>query len=155
MDGQIIKAYEPRRVQVKGVNYVIEELFTLEDDEEKCISRNPGRAAGDFTKTEATNTPSPSQKTLHGNLGALERSLESNCVNSPGNCDESRQKANSEALSVGAVVRHRLNSDLVGRIVSLDTTSARIELLTWPTDWWKQWGSRPVPVLVENLELAE
>jgi len=52
-------------------------------------------------------------------------------------------------------VRHRLNSDLVGRIVSLDTTSARIELLTWPTDWWKQWGSRPVPVLVENLELAE
>jgi len=154
MDGQIIKAYEPRQVQVKGVSCVIEELFTLEDGQEKRISRNLEQAAGDFTKTEATN-PLPSQKTLHGDLGALERSPESNCVNSPGNCDESRQKANSEALSVGAVVRHRLNSDLVGRIVSLDTTSARIELLTWPTDWWKQWGSRPVPVLVENLELAE
>ena len=155
MDGQIIKAYEPCQVQVKGVSYVIEELFILEDGQEKRISRNPGRAAGDFTKTEATNTPSPSQKTLHGDLGALERSPASNCVNSPGDCDESWQKANSEALLVGAVVRHRLNPDLVGRIVSLDTTSARIELLTWPTDWWKQWGSRPVPVLVENLELAE
>ena len=56
---------------------------------------------------------------------------------------------------MGAVVRHRLNPELMGQVVSMDTTAAKIELLTWPTDWWKQWSSRPVPVLVENLELAE
>lgn len=61
----------------------------------------------------------------------------------------------SNGLSVGDVVRHCQNSELVGRIVSLNTTSARIELLTWPTDWWRRWGNRPVPVLTEYLELVE
>lgn len=54
-----------------------------------------------------------------------------------------------------SVVSHRQNPELVGRIVSLDSTSARIELLTWPTAWWRRWGNRPVPVLVEYLERVE
>jgi len=72
----------------------------------------------------------------------------------PGNCEDFPQESLSEALSVGAVVRHRLNPELIGRITSLDTTKATIELLTWPTPWWRRWGKRPVPVLVENLELV-
>jgi hypothetical protein len=58
------------------------------------------------------------------------------------------------ALSVGDVVRSTINPELRGRIVWRGPARARIELLTHPTAWWEKWGKRPVPMLVENLELV-
>jgi len=58
------------------------------------------------------------------------------------------------ALSVGDVVRSTINPELEGRIVWRGPSRARIELLTHPTAWWEKWGKRPVPMLVENLELV-
>ena len=98
----------------------------LEDSQGTRTTKSPGRGGGIATKEKGI------QKTPR------------------------KRRGGSEGLSVGDVVRHRQNWELLGRIVEIDTTSARIELLTWPTDWWRQqWGKRPVPVLTENLELVE
>lgn len=61
----------------------------------------------------------------------------------------------SDALSIGDVVRSTINPELKGRIVWRGPSRARIELLTHPTPWWQKWGKRPVPMLVENLELVK
>jgi hypothetical protein len=150
----IVKAYDPRPVQVNGVAYLVQELLVLEDGQEKRTTRSLGRA-GDSVKSGGHIIPSSPPGTLRGHLGGQFVPSGDGFPDSPGDPDESPSEASSGGLSVGAVVHHRLNPELLGRIVELDTTSARIELLTWPTDWWRSWGQRPVPVLVENLELEE
>lgn len=100
--------------------------------------------------------PSPLRKTARADLEGPESLPESDCTQSPGVSDESPPQANSEALSVGAVVRHLLNPDLVGRIVCMDTTRAKIELLAWPSPWFQRWYSnRLMPALLDNLELVK
>jgi hypothetical protein len=59
----------------------------------------------------------------------------------------------THALSVGDIVKSKINPELKGRIVWRGPARARVELLTHPTEWWKNWGERPVPMLVKNLEL--
>jgi len=44
----------------------------------------------------------------------------------------------SDALSVGDIVRSTINPELKGKIVSRGPSQARIELLTHPTRWWKK-----------------
>jgi hypothetical protein len=63
---------------------------------------------------------------------------------------------NDGGLSVGDLVCHKANSELVGRIVEINGQQARLELLTWPTAWYRVWfAKRPMPARVENLILAE
>jgi len=40
---EIVKAYEPRPVQVNGVTYLVQELITLEDGQEKRTTKSLGR----------------------------------------------------------------------------------------------------------------
>jgi hypothetical protein len=66
----------------------------------------------------------------------------------------SQSSPETGVLSVGDVVRSRINPELKGRIVWRGPSRARVELMTHPTTWWEKWGKRPVPMLVENLELV-
>lgn len=62
----------------------------------------------------------------------------------------------SEGIQMGALVRHRLNNELIGVIVWLDTDRAKVQLKTWPDAFYRAWfETRPMPVLVDNLILAE
>ena len=153
---EIIKTYEPRSVQVNGITYLVQELLVvLENGQEKRTTKSLGRGA-DFVKDGGHIIPTSFYESSWATTEASLCPLEGDSGLDLDDHHESPQENVSERLSVGAVVRHRLNRELVGRIVWLDTTSARIELLSWPTDWWREaWGQRPVPVLVENLELAE
>ena len=158
---EIVKAYEPRPVQVNGVTYLVQELITLEDGQEKRTTKCLGRES-DFVKPGGHIIPASFYESSWATTEASLCHLEDDSGSDPTDRNESPQENVSEGLSlarpglaVGAVVHHKLNRELVGRIVSLDTDHAQIELLSWPTDWWRQWGTRPVPVLVENLELAE
>lgn len=66
-----------------------------------------------------------------------------------------RSLSEDNALSVGDVVRSTITPELKGKIVWRGPVQARVELLTFPTDWWETWGKRPVPVLIENLKLVK
>ena len=63
---------------------------------------------------------------------------------------------NQEGIQVGALVRHQLTTELVGVIVWLDADRAKIELKTWPDQFYRDWfETRPLPALICNLVLAE
>lgn len=63
---------------------------------------------------------------------------------------------NPDGFHTGDLVRHRLNNALVGVIVRLDTDRAKIELKTWPDQFYRDWfQDKPMPVLICNLVLAE
>ena len=156
---EIVKAYEPRPVQVNGVSYLVQELITLEDGQEKRTTKCLGRES-DFVKPGGHIMPTSfyesSWATTEASLCHLE---DDSGLDLDDHHELPRENVSGPlslarpGLAVGAVVRHRLNRELVGRIVWLDTDHAQIELLSWPTDWWRRWGTRPVPVLTENLEL--
>ena len=61
----------------------------------------------------------------------------------------------SDALSIGDIVRSTISPAVTGKIVWRGPSRVRIELLTHPTRWWQKWGKRPVPMLVENLDLVK
>lgn len=64
--------------------------------------------------------------------------------------------ANPEGIQMDALVRHRLATELVGVIVWLDTDRAKIQLKTWPDQFYRDWfATRPMPALVGNLILVE
>jgi len=48
---EIVKAYDPRRVNVNGVTYLMQELLVLEDGQEKRTTRSLGRESN-FVKDE-------------------------------------------------------------------------------------------------------
>ena len=61
-----------------------------------------------------------------------------------------------EGVQIDALVRHRLHHELIGVIVWLDAGRAKIALKTWPDAFYRAWfETRPMPVLVDNLILAE
>ena len=63
---------------------------------------------------------------------------------------------NPEDIQMGALVRHRLATELIGVIVWLDTDRAKLELKTWPDQFYRDWfKTRPMPVRIVNLEFAE
>jgi len=143
----IVKSYKSTKC-IRGVVYEYEDMILADGTR---TSRCLGRVTKDV---EGSRIPQPVVTDLRGDLRGSNAPLESDGADSPGDCEESPPGGTTEALRVGAVVRHRLNRELLGRIITLDTTSARIELLTWPDTWWRDmWGTRPVPVLTENLEL--
>jgi hypothetical protein len=55
---------------------------------------------------------------------------------------------------VGDIVRSTINPQLRGKIVWRGPSRARVELITYPSAWWENWRERPVPMLLENLELV-
>ena len=144
----IVKSYKSTKC-IRGVVYEYEDMILADGTR---TSRCLGRVTKDV---EGSRIPQPVVTDLRGDLRGSNAPLESDGADSPGDCEESPPGGTTEALRVGRVVHHRLNRELMGRIVWLDTDHAQIELLSWPTDWWRQWGTRPVPVLVGNLELLE
>ena len=60
------------------------------------------------------------------------------------------------SFRTGDLVRHRLNGELIGVVVWLAADRAKIELKTWPEAFYRHWfETRPMPVLISNLILAE
>jgi len=156
MEDKVLKRWETAKV-IRGVEYRYENLIVQEPSgQRRYTSRCLGRRDEELQQDEGIRIPASQSYELLGLYRGQFVPSEGELSADLRNCDGSPPEANSESLSVGAVVHHRLNRELVGRIISLDTTSARIELLTWPDTWWRDmWGTRPVPVLTENLELAE
>ena len=145
---EIVKSYKSTKC-IRGVVYKYEDVILADGTRtSRCLGRVTKDVGG-------SRMPQPVVTDLRDDLRGSNALLESDCADSPGDREESPPGGTTEALCVGAVVHHRLNRELVGRIVWLDTDHAQIELLSWPTDWWRRWGARPVPVLVGNLELVE
>ena len=158
---EIVKAYEPRPVQVNGVTYLVQELITLEDGQESRTTKSLGREA-DFVKPGGHIIPASFYESSWATTEASLCPLEGDSGLDLDDHHESPQEGVSEAptgLSVGDRVTHHLVPGLVAEITSVDTTKVKAHLLQVPPEreWLSQakgWGWE-LSFAVKYLELVE
>ena len=148
---RVVKRY-PTVKLIRGVPYRYENIVTAD-------GRRTSRCLGRLEELQPQIDTVTSEGGVTGFLEPVRGQGRPRGRSSPlsgqGSPNAQQEDRSETQLQMGDVVRHRLNSELVGRIVWLDASKAKVELLSWPTEWWRQWGQQPVPVRLENLELIE
>jgi len=155
---EIIKTFEPRPVQVSGINYLVQDLLVLENGQEKRTTKCLGRES-DFVKPGGHIIPASFYESSWATTEASLCPLEGDSGLDLDDHHELPQEGVSEALSVGDRVTHRLVPGLVAEITSVDTTKVKAHLLQVPPEreWLSQaqgWGWE-LSFAVKYLELVE